>query len=259
MSTRPTSRAGSPQFSARIGPCALTASMLRTGARELSFTSVRGTQARPSVSACRRTVALDGETVDVEISAAAAVDSVIDILGSTNRGPEMIRVRGELDEFGDWSLQCGADIVAGRILVGAGKRPWTLQAWLRRRRSGAGSLPHHVVRRDAPPLRMPVMQSNRLASSGFVRDAADVQESQAVSMQVEGVGTSFVLYFNVGGLLAIAGATCESGALLLDKYAIEQNRSAGEGEGRRAAHFTFVTRGLGVHHVRVDVADAALG
>ena len=53
-------------------------------------------------------------------SAAAAVDRVIDILGSTDRDPETPRVCGELDEFGDWPLQYNADIGAGRILVGAG-------------------------------------------------------------------------------------------------------------------------------------------
>ncbi|KAI5828011.1 hypothetical protein K523DRAFT_61753 [Schizophyllum commune Tattone D] len=36
-------------------------------------------------------------------------------------------------------------------------------------------------------------------------DATDLQESQAVSVQVEGVGTSFVLYFEVDDLLATAG------------------------------------------------------
>ncbi|KAL1756872.1 hypothetical protein FB107DRAFT_273524 [Schizophyllum commune] len=77
-------------------------------------------------------------------------------------------------------------------------------------------------------------------------------------MQVEGVGTSFVLYFRVDGRLATAGATCESGPLLLGKYTIEQDRSAGEEGGIHAAHSTFATQKPGVHHVRVHVADAAL-
>ncbi|KAI4519554.1 hypothetical protein K525DRAFT_271632 [Schizophyllum commune Loenen D] len=172
------------------------------------------------------TVAADGGYVDVERStAAAAMDRVIDILGSIDRDPETLWVRGELDEFGDWSPQYGADIGAGRILVGAGNTvvdfagmasTAALEEHMRR-------LLHHIVRRDAPPLRMPVLR-NRLVSSGLVHDAGDPQEFQAVAMQVEGVGTRFVQYFEVDGLFATAGVTCESGAPLLGKYTIERGR-----------------------------------
>ncbi|KAL1665988.1 hypothetical protein GGF50DRAFT_113623 [Schizophyllum commune] len=204
------------------------------------------------------TVAADGGAVDAERSAAAAVDRVIDILGSTDRDPETLWVRGKLDESGDWSLQYGADVGAGRILIGAGNTvvDFAGMASMAALEEPVRRLLHHVVRRDAPPLRMPVLRSGRLVSSRLVHDATDLRESESVSVQVEGVGTSFVLYFEVDGLLAAAGATCESGALLLDKYTIEQDRFAGEGEAKHAAHFTFVTRELGVHHVRVHVADA---
>ena len=117
MSTGPTSRAGSPQFSAKIGPCASTASTLRRVRACLLSPRRSGPK---QVHPCECVGAHCRGAVDVESSAAAAVDRAIDILGSTDRDPETLRVRGELDGFGDWSLQYGADIVAGHILVGAG-------------------------------------------------------------------------------------------------------------------------------------------
>ncbi|KAI4519558.1 hypothetical protein K525DRAFT_249403 [Schizophyllum commune Loenen D] len=155
------------------------------------------------------TVVTDGGAVDVERSAAATVDRVIDILGSTDREPKTLRMRGEQDEFGDWSLQYGADIGVGRILVGVGNTVvgFACMASTAALEEHVQRLLHHVVRRDTPPLRMPVLRSGRLVSSGLDRDATDLQESSS----------------GVDGPLATAGATCESGALLLDKYTIEQD------------------------------------
>ncbi|KAL1666000.1 hypothetical protein GGF50DRAFT_113635 [Schizophyllum commune] len=214
---------------------------------------------RGSVSV--HTVAADGGAVDVERSAAAAMDRVINILGSIDRDPQTLRVRGELNESGDWPLQDGADIGAGRILVGAGNTvvDFAGMASTAALEKHARRLLHHVVRRDAPPLRMPVLRGGRLVSSELVHDATDLQEPQALSVQVEGVGTRFILDFEVNDLLATAGATCDPGALLLDKYTIGQDHSTDEDGGIHAAHSTFATRKLGVHHVHVHVAGAALG
>ncbi|KAL1690202.1 hypothetical protein GGG16DRAFT_114251 [Schizophyllum commune] len=182
---------------------------------------------------------------------------VIDILGSAGRDPKTLRLRGELDEFGDWSLRHGADIGAGRILVSVGNTvvgfagmasTATLEEHVRR-------LLHHVARRDEPPQRAPVLRCGRLVSSGFVHDATDLQESQAASVQVEGVGTRFVLYLEVDGLLATAGATCESGALLLDKYNIKQD---GRGRGQTCGAFHVHHQGAMRTSFSHPYPDAAL-
>ncbi|KAL1673701.1 hypothetical protein EV122DRAFT_282727 [Schizophyllum commune] len=153
------------------------------------------------------------------------MDRAIDILGSTNRDPETPRVRGE---FGDWSLQYGADIDAERILVGAGNTVMDLagMASTAALEEHGRRLLHHVVRRDAPPLRISVLRSGRLS-----------KESEP----------SFVLYFEVDDLPATARATRQSVALLLGKYTIERDLLEGEDGGKHAAHFTFATRELCVH------------
>ncbi|KAL1738417.1 hypothetical protein HDZ31DRAFT_51040, partial [Schizophyllum fasciatum] len=210
------------------------------------------------VSVSVHTVAAADSAVDVARSADAARNRAIDILDSTDRDPEALWARGALDEFGDWSVQYRADIGAGRVLVGAGNTVVDISGMASTAALDAHArrLLQHVVRRDAPPLKLPTLRSGRLASSGAVRGLAEMQEGEALSVRVQGVSMNFAVYFEVGAAVAAVGATSETTALLFDKAVVERGRSEGEGETRQMVHFTFVAREVGTHRAWIHVADA---
>lgn len=106
-----------------------------------------------------------------------------------------------------------------------------------------------------------------------MRVLADPHTVSRTSVRVEGVNASFTIYFEVEGRVAAAGATCATSAVLFDKYVVEEGHvgggeggnsgeeghigGAGEGnDNKHSVHFTFLTRELGTHEVRVHVADA---
>ncbi|KAL1740089.1 hypothetical protein HDZ31DRAFT_68281 [Schizophyllum fasciatum] len=205
------------------------------------------------------TVASADGMVDVMRSGVAARDCAVNIIGSVDRDPDTLWERGALDEFGDWSVRYGPNVRAGRVIVGAGNAVVDISGMSSTAalEGHARRLLQHVVRRDAPPLTMPVLREGLAAPLTASLGVVQPEHAQDVWVRVEGVDVDFTLYFEAGGPIASAAATCETGAILFDKFEDERElppREGQESEGGRV-RFTFITRELGAHEVRIHVAD----
>ncbi|KAF5379135.1 hypothetical protein D9615_005859 [Tricholomella constricta] len=202
---------------------------------------------------------MDG-IVDSGLAAEAARSRLADIVGSTDRDPEVLWTPGgeALSEFGDYSVRYKDNIEAGRIVVVAGGvvvdiAGLSSSAALE---GHARTLLGHTVRRDGPVLAIPVLRGGPVRTRGHERVARITlagEEREVVT--VNGVGTRFSVAFRVEGLVAAASATSEGEGVLFDRYSIH-GVEEGTGGGGHAVDFMFVTRQVGRHVVRLHFAES---
>ncbi|KAK0447914.1 uncharacterized protein EV420DRAFT_865141 [Desarmillaria tabescens] len=172
----------------------------------------------------------------------AALRKLARIITSTSRDIKDVWTRGELDEFGEYSVQ---DLDGGRFVLVAGQTvldirdrgPMYLTA--EAFEGYARKLLEHTVRRDSPPLAAPVIKRGPLLS---LTDKHD--ESHPKKIQIRSVIPRFSLWFELGRPIAVADAIVEGAE---DAISIESRVV----EGDVRVKFTFAVAMPGHHLVEV--------
>ncbi|PBK92780.1 hypothetical protein ARMGADRAFT_173768 [Armillaria gallica] len=193
----------------------------------------------------------DAEGVlDMAASRQAARRCLADFITSTSFPIQLIWTRGELDEFGEYSVRY-AD--GGRcIIVAAGQ---TVVEILNNGNSltaetfedCARKLLEHTIRRDGPPLTAPIIKRGP-----FLSMTAGNHDEHPSKLLVHNVDGRFSLYFELDKPIAAANATTEGCAFIFDKYVQEVTAESVIVELKMLMSLSVV----GSHVVKAHFADS---
>lgn len=194
--------------------------------------------------------------IDLPRSKEAARACVEELLLSTDRDPEEVWACGELDEFGDYSLQNAPGIAAGRVVVAAANTVVDIAGL----ESTAALLPlarqllEHVVRRSDPLLSVPTLHAGRTFITPSSEDVGEGEgtgdrtsvfdSAVANRVIVTGIHTRFTLEFDIDS--AVCAARVDGPHVFFDRYEADEH----------TLRVFAVTRELGTHPIHIYVARA---
>ncbi|KAL7626982.1 hypothetical protein AAE478_003757 [Parahypoxylon ruwenzoriense] len=204
-------------------------------------------------------VVTEDGNLDVQRSAAAARNRAADLLLTTERNPEEIWTRGELDEYGDYSYQYLPDIGAGRIVVSAANTVVDIAGDVSTAalKPTAHRLLERVVRRNADVPALPTLRRGRTVALSVPHEGGSRHLEAHVSpydpnnhtVNLQHTNSRLTLEFDIDREISIAGASSQGGKVLFDKYTID---ASGE---QPKVRFVLVPRESGTHAISLHVAD----
>ncbi|PBK71905.1 hypothetical protein ARMSODRAFT_954724 [Armillaria solidipes] len=187
--------------------------------------------------------------LDMAASRQAARQCLANFITSTDAPIQLIWTRGELNEFGEYSVRY-AD--GGRcIIVAAGQtvveilnngNSLTAETF----KGCARKLLEHTIRRDGPPLTAPIIKRGP-----FLSMTAGNHDEHPSKLLVHSVDGRFSLYFELDKPVATANATTEGCAYLFDKYIQEVTADSVTVELKMLARSV-----MGSHVVKAHFADS---
>ncbi|KAK0216112.1 hypothetical protein IW262DRAFT_1235864, partial [Armillaria fumosa] len=154
--------------------------------------------------------------LDMAVSRQAARQCLANLITSTDFFFQLIWTRGELDEFGEYSVRYANDgrciiVAAGQTVVEILNEGNSLTAEIFE--DCARKLLEHTIRRDGPPLTAPIIKRGP-----FLSMAAGNDDEHPSKLLVHSVDGRFSLYFELDKPIAAANATTEGCAYMFDKY-----------------------------------------
>ncbi|KAK0200870.1 hypothetical protein DFS33DRAFT_1277230 [Desarmillaria ectypa] len=187
--------------------------------------------------------------LDMAASKQAARCWLASIITSTSSDIKSLWIRGEHDEFSDYSVQYAEGILHGRIVIVAGPTVVDIRGVSRTEELFEGcarKLLEHTVRRNGPPLTAPVIKRGP-----FLSIDGGNHDSHPSKILVHSVDARFSLYFKLDRPIAAANATTEMCTLLFDKYVVE-----GVTEDSVTIKLVFTVQDMGSFIVQVHFADS---
>ncbi|PBK71896.1 hypothetical protein ARMSODRAFT_793864 [Armillaria solidipes] len=187
--------------------------------------------------------------LDMAASRRATRRCLANFITSTDAPIQLIWTRGELDEFGEYSVRY-AD--GGRcIIVAAGQT--VVEIWndgdsltAETFEDCARKLLEHTIRRDGLPMTVPIIKRGP-----FLSMTAGNQDEHPSKLLVHNVDGRFSLYFELDKPIAAANATTEGFAYIFDKYIQEVTADS------VTVELKMLTRSvMGSHVVKAHFADS---
>ncbi|KAK0447908.1 uncharacterized protein EV420DRAFT_1568187 [Desarmillaria tabescens] len=186
--------------------------------------------------------------LDMAASKQAARCWLASIIASTSNDVKSLWIRGDHDEFGDYSVQYAEGILHGRVVVVAGPTVVDIRGISRTAELFDGCarrLLEYTVGRNSPPLTMPVIKRGPFLS--MVGGNHDLPSK----ILVRSVDARLSLYFELERPIAAANATTERSTLVFDQYVIEEVT-----EESVTVKLVFMVQKLGSYIVQVHFADS---
>ncbi|SJL08203.1 uncharacterized protein ARMOST_11566 [Armillaria ostoyae] len=189
--------------------------------------------------------------LDMAASRRATRRRLANFITSTDFPIQLIWTRGELDEFGKYSVRYADGgrciiIAAGQTVVEILNDGDSLTA--ETFEDCARKLLEQTIRRDGPPLTAPIIKRGPFLSTSTGNQCHDEHPSKLLVHNVDG---RFSLYFELDKPIAAANATTEGYAYIFDKYIQEVTADS------VIVELKMLTRSvMGSHMVKAHFADS---